>query len=236
MTAAIAPPDVAAPEARARPWLENGDRLSRAEFERRYRRMPEVRKAELVEGVVYMPSPARFQQHSAPHARLAGWLIAYEAATPGVRVGDNATVRLDLDNEPQPDLLLLRLPEAGGQTRLSADDYVEGPPELVVEIVASSRAYDLHQKKEAYRRNGVREYLAWIVEESRVAWWELREGAFVELVPDAAGCLQSRVFPGLCLDAAALLRGDLSAVFAALQRGLASLRGNPHPRPDPPSA
>lgn len=89
-----------------------------------------------------------------------------------------------------------------------------------MEIVASSRAYDLHQKKEAYRRNGVREYLAWIVEESRVAWWELREGAFVELVPDVDGCLQSRVFPGLWLDAAALLRGDLSAVFAALQRGL----------------
>lgn len=225
MTVAIATPDIAAREDRARHGLENGDRLSRAEFERRYHRMPEVKKAELIEGVVYMPSPARLQRHSVPHARLTGWLVAYEAATAGVLAGDNATVRLDLDNEPQPDLLLLRLPAAGGQARLSEDDYVEGAPELVAEVVASSRAYDLHQKKEAYRRNGVREYLAWIVEESRVVWWELREGAFVELAPDADGLLKSRVFPGLWLDTAALVRGDVRQVLDALQRGLAERRG-----------
>ena len=209
-------------ESRGRPLLENGDRLSRPVLERRYQSMPEVKKAELIEGIVYMPSPARLKQHSSPHARLAGWLVTYEAATPGVLVGDNATVRLDLDNEPQPDLLLLRLPEHGGQARFSEDDYVEGPPELVVEIVASSRAYDLHQKKDAYRRNGVREYLAWITEEARVVWWELRDGAFVELAPDADGLLKSAVFPGLWLDAAALLRGDLRAVLDALRRGLES--------------
>ena len=213
---------VMARESRGLPLLENGDRLSRPEFERRYQSMPEVKKAELIEGIVYMPSPARLKQHSSPHARLAGWLVTYEAATPGVLVGDNATVRLDLDNEPQPDLLLLRLPEHGGQARFSEDDYVEGSPELVVEIVASSRAYDLHQKKDAYRRNGVREYLAWITEEARVVWWELRDGAFVELAPDADGLLKSAVFPGLWLDASALLRGDLRAVLDALRRRLES--------------
>ena len=184
--------------------------------------MPEVKKAELIEGIVYMPSPARFKHHSLPHSMLATWLGNYQADTQSVLVGDNATVRLDLDNEPQPDLLLLQLPEHGGQARFSEDDYVEGPPELVVEIVASSRAYDLHQKKDAYRRNGVREYLAWITEEARVVWWELRDGAFVELAPDADGLLKSAVFPGLWLDASALLRGDLRAVLDALRRGLES--------------
>jgi Uma2 family endonuclease len=227
MTVAIANPDVSTAEEAAHLWLENGDRLSRAEFERRYQRLPEVKKAELIEGTVYMPSPARLQRHSSPHARLAGWLVTYEAATPGVVVGDNATVRLDLDNEPQPDLLLLRLPEAGGQARLSADDYVEGAPELVAEIVASSHAYDLHQKKEAYRRNGVSEYLAWIVEESRIIWWELREGVYVEIPPASDGSLRSRVFPGLWLDPAALVRGDLRQVFNSLQRGIDGRSGQP---------
>ena len=213
---------VMARESRGRPLLENGDRLFRPEFERRYQSMPEVKKAELIEGIVYMPSPARFKHHSLPHGMLATWLGNYQAYTRSVLVGDNATVRLDLDNEPQPDLLLLQLPEHGGQARFSEDDYVEGPPELVVEIVASSRAYDLHQKKDAYRRNGVREYLAWITEEARVVWWELRDGAFVELAPDADGLLKSAVFPGLWLDAAALLRGDLRAVLDALRGGLES--------------
>lgn len=227
MTVAIANRNISTAEGATRPWLENGDHLSRAEFERRYLRLPEVKKAELIEGTVYMPSPARLQRHSSPHARLAGWLVAYEAATPGVVVGDNATVRLDLDNEPQPDLLLLRLPEAGGQTRLSADDYVEGAPEMVAEIVASSRAYDLHQKKEAYRRNGVCEYLAWIVEESRVIWWELREGVYVDIPLASDGSLRSRVFPGLWLDPAALVRGDLRQVFDTLQRGIDGRSGQP---------
>jgi len=215
-------PEPVVREVGARPLLENGDRLSRAEFERRYHLMPEVKKAELIEGIVYMPSPARLKRHAFPQGAVATWLGTYQAETPGVLMADNATVRLDLDNEPQPDLLLLRLPEHGGQARLSEDDYVEGAPELVVEIVGSARAYDLHQKKEAYRRNAVREYLAWITEEARVVWWELREGAFVELPPDSDGLLKSRAFPGLWLDAAALLRGDLRGVLEALRHGLKS--------------
>ena len=146
--------------AAAEPLLEQGDRLSRAEFERRYEGMPHIRKAELVEGTVYMPSPLHAGSHAEPHSRLGTWLGTYAAETPIVRCFDNSTVRLDLDNEPQPDLVLIKLPEKGGQARISDDDYIEGAPELVVEIVGSSRAYDLHQKKGAYRRNSVREYLA----------------------------------------------------------------------------
>jgi Uma2 family endonuclease len=207
---------------RAESLLEPGDRLSRDEFERRYERMPHLKKAELIEGIVYMPSPIRFQKHAEPHSQLAGWLTVYASETPGVRCGDNSSVRLDLDNEPQPDLVLLRLLEKGGQTRISADDYIEGAPELMVEIVGSSRAYDLHQKKGAYRRNGVREYLVWITDENRLVWWELREGDYREIAQADDGLLKSGVFPGLWLDTAALLRGDLRAVLAALRRGVES--------------
>lgn len=209
-------------QGRVEPLLEPGDRLSRDEFERRYERMPHVKKAELIEGVVYMPSPARFGKHGEPHSQLAGWLTVYASETPGVRCGDNSTVRLDLDNEPQPDLVLIKLPEKGGQARISEDDYIEGAPELVVEIVGSSRAYDLHQKKGAYRRNGVREYLAWITGENRVVWWELHEGEYREIAPASDGVLRSGVFPGLWLDAAALLRGEMKTVLATLRRGLDS--------------
>ncbi len=108
--------------------LENGDRLTRAEFERRYDAMPELKKAELIEGEVYMPSPVRHGRHSHPHTRLVNWLGNYENETPGVEAGDNGSVRLDLDNEPQPDACLIIRPERGGQARISEDDYLEGAP------------------------------------------------------------------------------------------------------------
>jgi Uma2 family endonuclease len=208
--------------AEAGPLLEPGDRLSRDEFERRYERMPHIKKAELIEGIVYMPSPIRFQKHAEPHNYLGTWLGTYSSETLGVRCGDNSTVRLDLDNEPQPDLVLIKLPPKSGQARISEDDYIDGAPELAVEIAGSSQAYDLHQKKGAYRRNGVREYLAWITGENRLVWWELREGDYREIEPAADGVLKSGVFPGLWLDAAALLTGDMKTVLATLRRGLDS--------------
>src|ERR1043166_5848255 len=214
-------PEASAPT-ETEPLLEAGDRLTRDEFERRYERMPPAKKAELIEGIVYMPSPVRAKKHAIPHSRLAGWLVMYASETPGVECADNSTVRLDLDNEPQPDLVLIKSPSQGGQARISADDYIEGAPELAVEIVGSSRAYDLHEKEDAYRRNGVCEYLACITGEKRLVWWELREGEYHEIAPDADGLLKSRVFPGLWLDGAALLCGDVKVVLATLRRGLES--------------
>jgi Uma2 family endonuclease len=202
--------------------LEPGDRLSREEFERRYERMPDVKKAELIEGIVYMPSPIRARVHSIPQSSVDTWLGVYVSETPEVQCACTPTVRLDLDNEPQPDLVLFKLPGKGGQTRISADDYIEGAPELVVEIVGSSRAYDLHQKKGAYRRNGVREYIAWITGEQRLVWWELRDGEYQEIVRSTEGLLNSGVFPGLWLDSDALLQGDKKKMLAVLRRGLDS--------------
>jgi Uma2 family endonuclease len=117
------------------PPLENGDQLTRPEFERRYEAMPDLKKAELIEGVVYVPSPVRYEGHGRQHSSLSGWLVVYSASTPGVAVGDNTTVRLDLGNEPQPDVLL-RI-TTGGQSHVTTDGFIEGPPELVAEVASS---------------------------------------------------------------------------------------------------
>ena len=202
--------------------LENGDRLTRREFEHRYTARSDIKKAELIEGVVHMPSPVRFAGHAEPHVSILTWLGTYCAFTPGVRVADNATVRLDLDNEPQPDALLRVEPQAGGHSRLSEDDYVEGAPELIVEIAASSATYDLHNKLRAYRRNGVQEYLVWRVYEKQLDWFVLSDDAYRPLAPDTAGLLHSRIFPGLRLAVEALLAGDMARVLAELQAGVGS--------------
>ena len=202
--------------------LENGDCLSRAEFERRYEAMPHVKKAELIEGIVYVPSPVRHSFHGRPHTHVITWLGQYEAHTPGVEASDNSTVRLDLDNEPQPDALLIIAPERGGQTRLSEDGYIEGAPELVVEVASSSASYDLHAKLRVYRRNGVREYVVWRVLDQQIDWFVLREGQYERLQPDAAGLWRSEGFPGLWLDPAALVRGEMATVLERGRQGLAS--------------
>lgn len=205
------------------PPLENGDLLSRGEFERRYQAMTELKKVELIEGIVYMASPLRFETHAEPHANLIGWLWSYKIATPGVRLGDNPTIRLDLDNEPQPDAVLLIDSNFGGCSRFDEEGYIEGAPELVVEVSASSASIDLRDKKRVYRRNGVKEYLVWQVMEQRLSWFSLQEEEYVALQPNAEGIICSEVFPGLWLAVTALLAGNMSAVMATLQTGLATM-------------
>ncbi|NEP66964.1 MULTISPECIES: Uma2 family endonuclease [Moorena] len=204
------------------PILENGDRLTRVEFERRYQAMPDTKKAELIEGVVYVASPVRITKHANPHGKIITWLGVYEAATPGVMLGDNPTVQLDFDNEPQPDAILRIDQQKGGQSRISDDDYVEGAPELIVEIAASSASYDLHDKLRAYRRNGVREYLVWLVQEQQFRWYELDAGEYLQQQPDQLGVLSSNVFPGLQLAVEPLLAGEMQRVLAVLQEGIQS--------------
>ncbi|PSQ76381.1 MAG: hypothetical protein BRD37_07170 [Bacteroidetes bacterium QH_8_67_23] len=173
------------------PPLRAGDRLARPEFERRYEAMPHLEKAELIDGRVYMPSPVGHQSHGKPHNHLNGWLAVYAAATPGVEASSDATVRLDLDDEPQPDVLLRVTDACGGASQSTDDDYLAGAPELAAEVAASTASYDLHEKKGAYRA----------------------------LEPSDDGLLESRVFPGLRLDVAALLGGDLAAVLETARDG-----------------
>jgi Uma2 family endonuclease len=204
------------------PPLENGDRLTVAEFERRYEAMPHLKKAELIEGVVYVPSPVRQRFHGRQHSHLICWLSVYEANAPGSEVGDNSTMRLDLENMPQPDCLLLVQPEFGGRVRIGDDGYIEGAPDLVAEVASSSVSYDLGTKLEAFRRNGVLEYIVWRVRDRRLDWFVNRVGQFERLSPQPDGILRSSVFHGLWLDPAALLAGDLNTVLAVLQQGLDS--------------
>jgi Uma2 family endonuclease len=201
--------------------LENGDHLTRDEFERRYEAMPGVKKSELIEGAVYMPSPVRQDQHETPHIALGTWLGVYWSATPGVTPADNSTVRLDLDNEPQPDALLIIDPRCGGQVH-QEDGLIVGAPELVIEVAASSVSIDRNTKLQVYRRNSVREYLIWRVLDRAIDWFVLRQGQYHTLTPHADGTLRSEVFPGLWLDAEALLRWDMAQVLRVLGQGLTS--------------
>lgn len=201
------------------PYLESGDRLTRDEFERRYQAMPPGTKAELIEGVVYVASPVRFATHGEPHSRIITLLGIYAAATPGVRAGDNATVRLDWANELQPEGLL-RIER--GASLIDADGYVQGPPEFVAEIAGSSAAQDMHDKLRVYRRSGVQEYLVWLVFEQRIEWFMLETGDYRPILPDPDAITRSRVFPGLWLDLPALVRGDMAGALAVLQQGIAS--------------
>jgi Uma2 family endonuclease len=204
------------------PLLENGDRLTRVEFERRYNAMPHCKKAELIEGRVYMGSPVRAEKHGKPHGLIIGWLFNYCQVTPGIEMLDNATVILDEDNEPQPDACL-RLDEAvGGRSRITEDDYIKGAPELIVEIAASTASYDLHDKMQVYRRSGVQEYLVWRAIDRAIDWFILQEGMYVKLPVDDDGTIRSRVFPRLWLAVEDLLAGNLVNLVAKLNLGLAS--------------
>lgn len=207
---------------RSIPSLENGDRLTADEFMRRYEAMPEIKKAELIEGVVYMPSPVT-NDHAYPHAHIIGWLLNYEAFTPVVQVSDNATlVLVEGESRPQPDAVLRLLPKAGGRARVKRGGYILGAPELVAEVAVSSVSFDLHDKKRTYERNGVDEYIVWQFEDARIDWFRLRGGKYHSLRADSQGLLRSEVFPGLWLDRAAMLKGNLRQMLKTLQRGIQS--------------
>ncbi len=203
------------------PTLENGDRLTQAKFERRYDAMPNLKKAELIEGIVYMASPLRITQHGEPHAAIMTWLGVYKALTSGVQLGNNCTVRLDADNEPQPDALL-RI-EVGGQSHISEDDYIEGAPELIFEVAASSVSIDIHDKLKVYRRNRVQEYIVWRFQDGELDWFRLTEGKYIPLDSNSQGMIKSEVFPGLWLDKEALLVGNLAKVIEIVQQGLTTV-------------
>ncbi len=204
------------------PPLENGDRLTRQEFHRRYEEMPENVRAELIEGVVFMSSPARHVPHAKPQGSIVAWLGVYVAETPHVELGDNGSVLLDTDNEFQPDAYLRLEPDDGGNSRLNEDGYIEGAPELVVEVAASTVSRDLHQKLHVYRRTGVQEYLVWRTQDKALDWFRLREGKYERVEPDAEGIIRSEIFPGLRMAVDKMLSGDLAGVLAELQKGIAS--------------
>jgi Uma2 family endonuclease len=197
--------------------LESGELMHSREFLRRYERMPQVKKVELIEGIVYMGSPVSVR-HAKPDNLIQTWLGTYASLHPETEVHANVTVVLDAENTVQPDALLRRLPEHGGTTRVTDEGYLAGPPELIVEVASSSASIDLRDKRRAYCRNGVREYVVWRVADDRVDWFCLEGDEYVPQAPDAEGFQNSHAFPGLRLAVEALLAGDSRKVLAALPR------------------
>jgi Uma2 family endonuclease len=195
--------------------LKPGDRLTRDEFHRRYCARPDIKKAELIDGVVYVPSPLRARQHGQPHGLVMLWLGTYCVRHPELLLEDNSTVFLDGNTEVQPDASVWR--EEPGGPRLTEDDYIEGAPQLVVEVAASSASYDLREKMEAYRRNGVREYIVWRVLDRTIDWFRLRDGVYVRIDPDAEDVIESEQYPGLRLHIPSMLAGDRPNVLGWLR-------------------
>lgn len=204
------------------PNLESGDRLSAAEFLHRYEAMPEVKKAELIHGTVFMGSPVRFTQHAQPDSLLQAWIVTYAAHTPGLMTAGNVTLRLSPEDVPQPDSVLLIDPRFGGKTKTDPKGYLTGSPELVIEVAASSVSIDAHDKVELYSAASIPEYLIFRTEDMQVDWQTLEGKSYSLLKPDSQGVVKSKVFPGLWLDVPALLKGDAASVLGTLQRGLES--------------
>jgi Uma2 family endonuclease len=203
------------------PELHSGDRLTQAEFHRLYSLQPPHVRAELINGIVYMSSPQR-DPHGIMTIKVGTVLELYSERTPGTLAGNNTTTILGEDSEPQPDLHLRLLPEFGGRARLDEEEYVVGPPELVVEVSHSTAAVDLHLKKEDYRKAGVREYLVVLPrpEPGQLRGFDLENNR--ERNPDRQGVWKSRVFPGLWIDGPGLLAGDTTRLRRTLELGLAT--------------
>jgi Uma2 family endonuclease len=201
------------------PPLAAGDRLTRAEFLRRWAAHPEIKNAELIGGMVFMASPVSVQ-HGEMDADIGGWLWSYKAATPGTACGHNTTAFV-LEDIPQPDIHLRILPEYGGASWVE-DNYLHGIPELLAEICRSSVSYDLHVKLDLYQAARVPEYLAILLHEQEVRWHVLEGDRYQLLAPDATQIWQSRTFPGLWLDGKALLAGNMQQVLTVLRQGLES--------------
>lgn len=216
------PPAQANGQAPSAPPLQNGDHLTVEEFERRYEAMPEVKRADLINGVVYMGSPVTIDLHAEQHFDFVTWLGHYRAYTPGVQGGDNATLKLPTGmNQPQADACLRIRPEFGGRTQ-TKNRYVVGGVELAGEIAASSVSFDLNEKLAAYEENGILEYIVWRVEDRDIDWFVLKGGEYQRLSRTRDGLFKSKVFPGLWLDAAAIVAGDMVRVLEVVQQGIAS--------------
>lgn len=207
-------------EAQLVPPLVAGQRLDQPTFHERYEAMPPGTWAELVDGVVYMPSPVR-SEHGGFDDVVSYWLVSYRRRTPVIRSAKNATTILNDSGEVQPDSQLRIPSDRGGQSRI-VDGYVVGPPEFIVEIARSSRRFDLGAKKRDYERSGVLEYLALALDPDQASWFILRDGVFVPHPPGPDGIFRSEVFPGLWLDPTAFFAEDLDRLIAVLDEGLAT--------------
>ncbi|MBY0507355.1 MAG: Uma2 family endonuclease [Bryobacteraceae bacterium] len=202
------------------PPLRDGDELTSEEFLRRWEAMPDLKHAELLDGVVSMPSPVS-DEHSSFQLTLGTWLDLYAMNTPGCDAGSDGTWLMGAKQVLQPDIALWILPGHGGQSRREGS-FSAGAPELALEIGASTSARDLNAKQKLYLEVGVQEYVVAATRKEQLLWLVRSPDGFVPLEPEADGVIRSPGFPGLWLDVAALWRRDKRRVVAVLQQGLAT--------------
>ena len=200
--------------------LVAGDHLDQPEFHRRYEATPTGTNAELIDGVVSMPSPVS-RDHGKAQMAVAAWLSDYVENTPGVEAFDNPTVILGRLSEPQPDFALLIRPESGGQT-IDDPTYIRGAPELVIEVSKTTRYLDLGPKLNGYQQAGVPEYVVRALDPDDVLWFRRADAVFQRVAPDADGLYRSAIFPGLWLDPQALLSGDTRRLRQVVEQGAAT--------------
>ena len=200
--------------------LLTGQQLDRKDFERRWDESPQIKYAELIDGIVRVNGPVK-ATHSRALSCLALWLVRYEMETPGVISCGPASIRLDEFNMPLSDSLLMIDPKRGGRCRISDDDLVEGGPELICEVTNDSRSFDLHAKFKLYERHAVQEYLVWRTLDREIDWFQLCNGRFQRIVPNE-GLLKSQVFPGLWLRPDELIQDRLRFVRLTVQQGASS--------------
>jgi Uma2 family endonuclease len=201
----------------APPPLAAGDFLSLDEFLSRWEALPRIKRAELIRGVVYMPSPVS-PVHGSMENNVSAWLGVYKAYTPGCEAGNNTTWLME-EEAPQPDTSLWVLPEYGGEAG-EQRGLLSGAPGFLAEVCLSSASYDLHQKLEVYQEAGVQEYLAVLMHERELRWHRLSRRRFKVVPAPADGIYRSNVFPGLWLDSAALLGNEMARVLKVLQQGI----------------
>lgn len=203
------------------PLLENGDRLSREEFHRRYEAMPENVKAELIKGVVYFRTKTKVS-HGEANATIVGLIGLYSINSLGTNFVIHPTLIFDGKNECQPDAVLRIDENCGGKSWINDDDYLEGSPELIVEISSSTASYDLHDKFEIYEKKGVQEYIVWRVLDHQIDWFSLKNGKYERLSTNKQGIIESKSFADLRLNLKAMLKDDLKRVLVDLHKGLQS--------------
>ena len=201
------------------PLLCNGDRMTQAEFHKRYETYPEDVKFELVGGMVFTASPVRWP-HGKHIVKLGTIFERYSEVTPGTDCATDVTAILGEESEPQPDLALRLTREFGGQSQIDENEYLVGAPELLAEIASSSYSIDMNLKRLDYHRAGVAEYVVMCLEEQEIHWFNFRKEG--EIRPNRDGVWRSRIFPGLWIDGAALLACDSKKLNATLQQGLTS--------------
>ena len=202
------------------PPLQNGDRLDAKEFCRRWDGTPGLKRAELIGGQVYMNPPVS-ESHGGPHWDLSFWIGHYVVATEGLKATSDTSVQFGPQDMPQPDVVVRIKEQYGGKSHL-VDGMLHGVPEFLIEVAASSAAYDLYVKKQLYAAQGVQEYLVHAVHERKFVWFSLESGAYSELLPAKNGVIRSLVFPGLWLDTKAMLANNWPKILETLRHGMAT--------------